>query len=229
MAGEAGRFARERQSAFPRWLPAATLGLIAVLSPLRYRLLLAGLAIGYLLLYLYSLQHIVYLPQTDLSTGYGVPSLQLVEEWPAKLWRLRAPMTWEPIGAIFLSRHLMVLIAVPNLLIGAALAALVGANLTVALYGMFAAVSRPGRGPGKSGSLVSFLSALPGLLGGFACCVPVFLLALGSLAAGLTVGFIAVQPYLVPVAAALLIANLLWSARRLVVIGCVIPSSRLPA
>jgi hypothetical protein len=223
MAGETGRLPTGARLAVPRWLGDVGLGLTAALSPLRYRLLLAGFAVGYLLLYLYSLQHIVYLPQTDLSAGYGAPSLQVVDDWPAKLWRARAPMTWEPVGALYLTRHLMVLISVPNLFVGGALAALVGANLTVAFYGMFSAFSRVGRGSGKRGSLVSFLSALPGLLSGFACCIPVFLLALGSLAAGLTAGFIAVQPYLVPVAAGLLVANLLWSSRRLAVAACLLP------
>jgi hypothetical protein len=224
MAGELERLGRHAWPKVPPWLAEVGLGLAGVLSRLRYRLLLAGLAAGYLLLYLYSLQHIVYMPQTDLSAGYAIPSLQVVDDWPAKLWRLRAPLAWEPVGALYLTRHLMVLISVPNLLIGAALALLVGANLTVAFYGMFSALARAGRGSGKRGSVVSFLSAVPGLLGGFACCVPVFLLALGSLAAGVTAGFIAVQPYLVPVAAGLLVANLLWSSRRLVVTGCLLPS-----
>lgn len=224
MAGDVERLGRGRRPNAPSWLADVGHGLAAVLTAPRYQLLLAAIAAGYLTLYLYSLQHIVYLPQTNLAAGNEVPSLQVVDEWPGRLWRQRAPLVWEPVGALYLTDHLMVLLSLPNLLIGAALAVLVGANLTVAFYGMFAALAGAGRGSGKGGTVVGFLSALPGLLGGVACCVPVFLLALGSMAAGVTAGFIAVQPYLVPLAAGLLIANLLWSSRRLVLTGCILPT-----
>jgi hypothetical protein len=89
------------------------------------------------------------------------------------------------------------------------LGALVGLNAAVAVARVRIAPAGGGRA-----SIKSLLASAPGLLTGFTCCVPTAVLALGSLAAGLTVAVVVARPYLVPAAALALAANLVWGARR---------------
>lgn len=85
MAADSGRLGRDRRPKVRHWLAEAGHGLAAVLTKPRYQLLFAAFAVGYLVLYLYALQLIVYMPQTNLAAGYEVPSLQVVDERPARL------------------------------------------------------------------------------------------------------------------------------------------------
>lgn len=174
---------------------------------------LIGLLVGvvYVLAYLYSVQNIVVAPGVDLAAGAAVPSAAVVADWSAKVWKPIAPFVWEPIVAVYPLRSVAVFLSVPNLLIALSLGVLVGLNVSVAVARVCA--TRAGGRPG--GSAKGLLASVPGLLTGFTCCVPTAVLGLGSLAAGFTVAVIAVRPYFIPTAALALIANLLWSVRRL--------------
>jgi hypothetical protein len=158
---------------------------------------------------LFTIQNIVYLPHVDLSRTTPIPSAAFAKDWPTKTWKTITPFVWEPIGVLYPVNHLMIFIAIPNLLLGVLLGTLIGMNLALGVYGLLAA--RRG-----ISSLRGLLGALPSLLTGFACCVPTFVIALGSVAASLTVGIIAVRPIFIPVSVLALSLNLLWSARRLV-------------
>lgn len=173
----------------------------------------AGVVVGlaYVLAYLYSVQNIVVAPGVDLALGASVPSVSVVPDWTARIWKPIAPFVWEPVVAIRPLRSVAVLLSVPNVLLALTLGALVGLNVAAAIA-RAAAAPRPER---RSRSLRGLLASAPGLLTGFTCCVPTVVLALGSLAAGLTVAVVAVRPYFIPAAALALTANLVWSARRL--------------
>lgn len=187
----------------------ARMGLVAVLRLRRYRYFGLLVSLTYLIIYLFTIQNIAYLPEVDLSRQASIPSLKLAEDWSSKLWRPRAAFIWEPIGAFYLTRHLMVFISVPNMLIGLLLGTLVGLNLAVGFYQVLS------QGGWRTfSSIRGLLGAVPSLLTGFACCAPTFVIALSSLAAGLSVGIIAVRPYLVPLSGLVLGVNLLWGAGR---------------
>lgn len=173
----------------------------------------AGVLVGlaYVLAYLYSVQNIVVAPGVDLALGASVPSVAVVPDWTARVWKPIAPFVWEPIVAIRPLRSVVLLLSVPNFLVAVTLGALVGLNVAT-VVARAAAAARSER---RSRSLRGLLASAPGLLTGFTCCVPTVVLALGSLAAGLTVAVVAVRPYFIPAAALALTANLAWSARRL--------------
>jgi len=163
--------------------------------------------IAYVLLYLYAVGNIVIAPGVDLAMGRPVPSIFVVADWSAKIWKSIAPFVWEPIAAIYLLPSVALFLSVPNLLLALLLGALVGLNLT-------AAIARARLFAGerlKGGSMRGLLASLPALLTGFTCCVSTVILALGSLAAGFAVAVIAVAPYFLPVAVLALVLNLLWS------------------
>lgn len=167
--------------------------------------------VGYVLAYLYSVQNIVVVPGIDLAAGAPVPSVSVVADWGAKMWKPIAPFVWEPVMAVYPLRSVAVFLSVPNLLVGVALGALVGLNVRVAVARVHATRAMGG----QAGSAEGLLASVPGLLTGFTCCVPTVVLALGSLAAGFTVAVIAVRPYFIPAAALALTLNVLWGARRL--------------
>lgn len=174
---------------------------------------LIGLTAGvaYALAYLYSVQNIVVAPGADLVAGAPVPAVSIVAEWSAKIWKPIVPFVWEPVVAIYPLRWVAVFLSVPNLLVAGVLAALVGLNVSVAAAQIHVARTRGS----QAGSVKGLVASVPGLLTGFACCVPTVVLALGSLAAGFTAAVIAVRPYFIPAAALALTANLLWGMRRL--------------
>ncbi|MFQ5899218.1 MAG: hypothetical protein ACE5JN_13375 [Candidatus Methylomirabilia bacterium] len=183
------------------------------IAPLRDRVARrAGLvaALGYALVYLYSVGNIVVAPGVDLVAGATVPSASIVADWSAKIWKPIAPFVWEPIAAVYPLRSVGVFLSLPNLLLALSFGALVGLNATVAL-----ARARLGRGvSGRGRTLSGLLASAPGLLTGLTCCAPTVVLALGSLAAGFTVAVVAVRPYFIPAAALALGLNLAWGLRR---------------
>jgi len=158
----------------------------------------------YLLVYLYSLQQLVLLPAAGRAS-YPVLGIQVAADWLMKLWRPIAPFSYEPIAAVYLARRVAVFLAVPNLLLGLLLGALVGLNLAVAVmhYTSLRACPRPG---------VGLFGTLPSLFTGFTCCVPTVALALGANSA---LALIALRSYFIPVSLLLLILGLLWGATRL--------------
>ncbi|MGH2372766.1 MAG: hypothetical protein ACRDIC_04725, partial [bacterium] len=70
-----------------------------------YRRIALVSALIYLLVYLYSVRHIVYLRGITLQVD-AYPSFQVVPDWPAKLWKTIAPYAYEPLGALYLTPNL---------------------------------------------------------------------------------------------------------------------------
>jgi hypothetical protein len=169
-----------------------------------------GTGVAFFLLYLYSIGNILIVPGADLALGTAVPAFSVVFDWATKIWKPVAPFLWEPIVALYPIRSVALFISVPNLLLALLLGTLVALNLAIAIARARLMVTvKKGRGFARG-----FLVSLPAVLTGFTCCVPTIVLALGSLAAGLTVTAIALAPYFLPVAAFALLANLIWGLRQ---------------
>lgn len=174
--------------------------------------------VAFLLLYLYSVGNIVIAPGADLAFGRPIPSASVVSDWDAKMWKSIAPFVWEPIAAFYPARSVALLLSIPNLVLAVLLGTLVALNLAIAVArARLMVVVQKGRGFARG-----FLASVPALLTGFTCCVPTIVLALGSLAAGLTVAAIALAPYFLPVAAFALLANLIWNLRQF---SCALPAA----
>lgn len=137
----------------------------------------------------------------------GVPVFQAV---PGQLFHARAPYLFEPVLAWHPTSHVAVFLSPINLLLGAVVAALVGCNIAVAgLAARQAASCRRTR-------YARLLGVLPAFLLGFACCVPTFLLVLGtSTAATLLPVLIPLRPVFYPLTLVLLIGTLVWGTSRL--------------
>lgn len=163
--------------------------------------LAAGLA--YLVLYLYSLGHVVV--DRDVVAPGDLPSMVVVPDWTTKSFERVGGVTFEPVAALYLARGLTLFIAPVNLLIGAALGGLIALNVATAAYALV--VVRSCRRLPWTG----LLGSLPGLLTGFACCVPTVAFVLG---ANLTLALISVQMFLLPVSLASLVLGLGWSLHR---------------
>ncbi|HWP60487.1 MAG TPA: hypothetical protein VNL14_21500 [Candidatus Acidoferrales bacterium] len=177
-----------------------------------------GVSVGvaFVLLYLYSVGNIVIAPGAGLAFGIPLPSASVVPDWAEKISKPIAPFVWEPVAALYLSRSVAVFISVPNLVLAVFFGTLVALNMAVAIARTrVMATATRGRGV-----VSGFLASFPALLTGVSCCVPTVILALGSLAAALSVAAITIAPYFVPVAAGALAANLLWSLRQF---ACAVP------
>jgi len=161
-------------------------------------------SVAYLLLYLYSLQHLLVLPAPALRTGAPL-AVEVAGDWPSNVWKAVAPFSYEPIAAIYIGHHLAVFLAVPNLLLGLGLGGLVGLNAAVAAAAF--AKRRTCRRPG-----VGLLGTLPGLLTGFTCCVPTVALALGL---NSVLALVTLRTYFIPASVLVLAGGLLWGAGRL--------------
>lgn len=181
LAARTVSFTREAVRSYPRTVVAVTL--------------------VYLSLYLVAIQQLIVSPG---RRALG-PSIQLVDGWATRMFDQIAPFSFEPIAAVRPAPWLTLLVAPVNIAIGLALAALVAANVAVAvLYVRRVRVCR-------TSSFTGILGALPAFLTGFACCAPTVALAIG---AQFTVALLAVRSYLLPVAAAALLAALAWNTHR---------------
>lgn len=176
----------------------------------RYRLVALAVGLAYLLLYL------VALGDVDISTGgrYGrfasTPSADLLAGWEGKLFAERAPFLYEPIAVVYLLPQLALFVSAGNILIGSALAVLLGLNVALALEAAARVEAC------RRHVYTSALGVLPTFLMGFACCAPTFILALGTnVAAAFLPVFIPLRSFLLPLALALMAGMLLWSVRRL--------------
>ena len=157
---------------------------------------LVGGSLAYLLVYLVTVG--------DLALSGGTePSVRLA----ADLSRAFASTGFFRFDAIAVvsGYGLTVLLSPLNLLVAAALAALVGANLSLSYLGLV----QP-RACGLEASS-GVLAGLPALLSGAACCGPTVLLLVGVQA---TAGLIGVFQLLVPIAFVLLLAGLLLIGRQ---------------
>lgn len=137
----------------------------------------------------------------------GVPVFQTGWE---QLFEARAPYLFEPVLALHLSPHVAVFVSPVNLLLGAVVAALVGCNVAVAGLAARQAVSC------RRTRYARLLGVLPAFLLGFACCVPTFLLVLGTgTAAALLPVLIPLRPVFYPLTLLMLISTLVWGASRI--------------
>ncbi|MFE3645250.1 hypothetical protein ACFXOM_30465 [Streptomyces sp. NPDC059169] len=132
----------------------------------------------------------------------GAPVFQAA---PGQLLEVRAPYLFEPVLAWHPTSHVAVLLSPVNLLLGAAVAALVGCNIAVAAHAAQQAASC------RRTRCARLLGVLPAFLLGFACCVPTFLLVLGaSTAAALLPVLIPLRPVFYPLTLVMLTATLVW-------------------
>lgn len=188
--------------------------LVSVLTPMgravagalrvrRRRLLAAALAAAYLALYLWSIGDLVV--ARDLGRFVPIPSVQVVDDWPSRLLEQRASYYYEPVLAIYPHSRVQLLVSPLNVAMGALLGVLVGLNLALALHVFGTARACRAR------AFTGLFGALPGMLTGFACCVPTLAFVLG---AQLTAGLVAVRTWFFPLALVALLAALAWNARR---------------
>ncbi|WP_236240220.1 hypothetical protein [Streptomyces sp. CC228A] len=129
---------------------------------------------------------------------------------PGQLFQARAPYLFEPVLAWHPTDHVALFLSPVNLLLGAVVAALVGCNVAVAgLAARQAASCRRTR-------YARLLGVLPAFLLGFACCVPTFLLVLGTgTAAALLPVLIPLRPVFYPLTLLMLTGTLVWGTSRL--------------
>ena len=166
----------------------------------RHRLTVTAVTVLYLVTYLWSIGDIVG-TAADQSRFGAVPPIQVTADWPAKLLRQTAPFTYEPVLAARPAGHIQLFLAPVNVALGLLLGGLAAA---IHLYRTAATCRRRSFG--------GLLGALPGLLTGFACCGPTLTLLLGAQVAAALIGL---RNWLFPLALAILLAGLAWSAKRL--------------
>ncbi|MBT2478480.1 hypothetical protein [Streptomyces sp. ISL-94] len=136
----------------------------------------------------------------------GAPVFQAA---PGQLFRARAPYLFEPVLAVHPSDHVAVFVSPVNLLLGAVVAALVGCNIALAAFAARQAASC------RRTRYARLLGVLPAFLLGFACCVPAFLLVLGtSTAAALLPVLLPLRPVFYPLTLVMLFSTLVWGASR---------------
>ena len=183
-----------------------------MLSDKRYRYTALATALAYFVIYLISIGNIVYLPGVNLAGTAQVPSAVFSADWITRTWKTLTPFIWEPVGAVYLTNSLQILISIPNYLIGALLAILIGLNVAVAVNSF--AIRKALIANARAGSFKGLLGSIPSFLTGFTCCAPSFLIALGPLAAGATLSIIAIRPFFIPAAILAMGFVLLWNTRK---------------
>lgn len=128
---------------------------------------------------------------------------------PEGLFRARAPYLFEPMLALYPGSHVAIFLSPINLMLGVTVSALAGLNIALAAYGARQAVACRRAGYSRS------LAVLPAFLLGFACCVPTFVLALGTgTAAALLPVLLPIRPFVFPLTLILLLGALIWGAHR---------------
>jgi hypothetical protein len=171
----------------------------------RYRRFAVALTVLYVFVYLWAIQNLVFSFGTDLTRFVVVPSVQVVPDWPSRVFDPIAAFYYEPVAAVYPVNHVTLLLSPVNVGMGLLLGALFALNVGVALYVMRSAIACRRR------SFAGLLGALPGFLTGFACCVPTLALLLG---AQFTLALIAVRSWFFPLAVAALLLALAFNARR---------------
>lgn len=177
-------------------------GLAHVFRTPRGWVVAAAGALAYVVAYLLLGRSLVISSEAHFSRFVGIPSVALAPDLsPRYLFD-----AFNPPAILYLGDGMALGPPVPIALAALLLGALVGANLAVAVESLaYRAVACA-----RSGAS-ALLGTLPSFLAAFSCCTPTVLLVLG---ANFAVGVVAVVPFVVPVAAALLVVSLFWSARR---------------
>lgn len=159
--------------------------------------------LGYALLYLFVAKAIVFEPAASFSRFGELPRLIVAPD--LSLGHLARWL--DPVFVLYLTDAVVLAPSAPILLTAVVLGGLVGVNAAVTVE---ATIRRP---PACARGGAWWLAAvLPSFLASFSCCAPTILLLVGGTFAG---AVIAVVPFVVPVAVALLLASLAWSLRRL--------------
>jgi hypothetical protein len=158
-----------------------------------------AVAIAYFLIYMYSVGNLI----PGSSSG---PLFRVVDGWQNKVFRSTAPYLWESVAVLNL-RVFSVFISVPNLLLAGILSLLVMLNISTAMYAYYSMPIRPG--------LKGLIGLVPSLFTGFVCCVPTFIITLGTISATFTVVFIEIRQYLMPFSLGVMALNLIWSLRQI--------------
>jgi hypothetical protein len=156
-------------------------------------------ALIYFLIYLYSVGNIIV-------GGTSWLGFRVVDDWQNKVFRSTAPYLWEAVGVLSFE-DLSVFISVPNLILAGVLSTLVLLNISTAMYTYYTMPIRPG--------LRGLIGLVPSLFTGFVCCVPTFIITLGTISATFTVFFIEIRQYLIPSSLAIMAVNLIWSLRQM--------------
>jgi hypothetical protein len=169
----------------------------------RAGLVAAGLFVAYGVLYLLIAKALVIDPGAHFSRFGALPVLVLspLSERSLTSWL-------DPAFVLYVSDAVVLAPSVPAILTVLVLGTLVGVN---GAMGLETVVRRPPAcEPGTQRWWI--VSVLPSFLASFSCCAPTVLLLLGAGAAG---AVISVIPFVVPLAAVLLLISLAWSARSL--------------
>lgn len=114
----------------------------------------------------------------------------------------------DPVFVLYATDAVVFAPSAPVLLTALGLGALVAVNAAVSVE---AVVRRPPSCE-RDGRAWWLVAVLPSFLASFSCCAPTILLLVGATFAG---AVIAVVPFVIPAATALLLASLVWSLRRL--------------
>lgn len=170
--------------ATPRETAAKTLAVVG-----ENRRWFAGVSVVYLVAYLFVIGDLSLAPGSGFTVGVGDIS---------NAFRRVSGFYFEPVASVA-AGPVYLLISVGNLLVGGAVSALVGANLT------FTYVSLTDPSACETRNATGVLSAVPALAAGTACCAPAVFLALGVQASA---GLLALQTAALPVAVALLVVSL---------------------
>lgn len=158
--------------------------------------------LGYAGIYLLVAKAIVFEPTGGFSRFGALPLLIVAPE--LSIGHL---MRWlDPIFVLYLTDTVVIAPSAPALMTAALLGGLIGINAAVSVE---AAVRRPVWCERRAWWLAA---VLPSFLASFSCCAPTILLLVGGTFAG---AVIAIVPFVVPVAAALLVTTLAFSLRRL--------------
>jgi hypothetical protein len=158
---------------------------------------LGGVTLGYLLAYLFAIGHLALGP----TSGF---ELFVVSDPVALLFRQTGPFQFEAVARL-IAGPVTLLVAPVSVVVGLALAGLVGLNLALS-YLAWRQPAACGIGAGAGP-----LAALPGLFSGGACCGPAILAVAGIQASAVLLTAFSV---LLPVAALALVASLLWVGRQ---------------
>lgn len=169
----------------------------------------AIIAIFYFFIFLFSLGNLLIAEAGKKLTYEETPSIQILPDWPEKMFKEIRPFNYEAIGAIYLTSQFAFLISPMNMLLALVLSVLVGLNVLAVVFGY----EQPKlcNYKGHTGILLSLSS----LLTGFSCCVPTFLLLLGSSFAVFTIGAIAVISIFYPLSLIGLTLGFLLSVKKI--------------
>ncbi len=170
-------------------------------SPRAWIVATAG-ALVYVVAYLLLGRSLVISSEAHFSRFVAIPSVAAAPDLSARY----LVDAFNPPAILYLGDGVALGPPVPLALAALLLGALVGANVAVAVESL----TRRAIACARSG-VSALIGTLPSFLASFSCCAPTVLLVLG---ANFAVGVVAVVPFVVPVAAALLVGSLLWSARR---------------